>query len=93
MLQGSYLLNKKLKSLKLSGDSRPPPSGEVSKFSLRRKLSRKKNPDFDVDKKSGKDQGKQSAAGASHYRRGSFLYRIDSDAELPHGATRHSDQQ
>ncbi|KFD53780.1 hypothetical protein M513_05286 [Trichuris suis] len=92
MLQGSYLLNKKLKSLKLSGDSRPPPSGEVSKFSLRRKLSRKKNPDFDVDKKSGKDQGKQSAAGASHYRRGSFLYRIDSDAELPHGATRHSDQ-
>uniref|UniRef100_A0A5S6R2D3 Phosphodiesterase n=1 Tax=Trichuris muris TaxID=70415 RepID=A0A5S6R2D3_TRIMR len=92
MLQGSYLLNKKFKALKLSGDGRPP-SGDVSKFSLRRRLSKKKNVDFDVDKKPGKDQGKQGAAGASHYRRGSFLYRIDSDAELPHGATRHSDQQ
>ncbi|OUC44123.1 hypothetical protein D917_02309 [Trichinella nativa] len=86
MLQSSYLLNRRIKSLKVSnsdqGSSKPslPSSHDQSSF--------------DVNKKTGVEAGTlPSGSTHPHHRRGSFLYRIDSDAELTHSTPRVSDSQ
>ncbi|KAL1235706.1 Zinc finger protein jing [Trichinella pseudospiralis] len=97
MLQSSYLLNRRIKSLKVStadqGSSKPPlPSThDQSRFNFK-KLSRRKFTGFDVNKKSGVEASTlPSGSTHPHHRRGSFLYRIDSDAELTHSTPRVSD--
>ncbi|KRZ60793.1 putative 3',5'-cyclic phosphodiesterase pde-4 [Trichinella nativa] len=79
-----YLLNRRIKSLKVSnsdqGSSKPslPSSHDQSSF--------------DVNKKTGVEAGTlPSGSTHPHHRRGSFLYRIDSDAELTHSTPRVSD--
>ncbi|KRX61317.1 putative 3',5'-cyclic phosphodiesterase pde-4 [Trichinella sp. T9] len=79
-----YLLNRRIKSLKVSnsdqGSSKPslPSSHDQSSF--------------DVNKKTGVEASTlPSGSTHPHHRRGSFLYRIDSDAELTHSTPRVSD--
>ncbi|KAL1236927.1 D-alanine--D-alanine ligase [Trichinella spiralis] len=49
---------------------------------------------FDVNKKTGVEASTlPSGSTHPHHRRGSFLYRIDSDAELTHSTPRVSDSQ
>ncbi|KRY84992.1 putative 3',5'-cyclic phosphodiesterase pde-4 [Trichinella pseudospiralis] len=79
-----YLLNRRIKSLKVSnsdqGSSKPPLPSTHDQSS------------FDVNKKSGVEASTlPSGSTHPHHRRGSFLYRIDSDAELTHSTPRVSD--